>query len=756
VLASLGVRYDGIIEGVGSPRILINDEIAVAINHPRDEPLDLHALRSPLESQQRTELVARVFNALSGIAWIAWKYGESGDADDYVQTMLVAKSLTAYGGFDHCDLVARYRSPTNYRIGTDVLGPSGIHPNYKGQVSKLLQSNDPFYQASDGVSDGAAMKISPAAAFYVHDFCSLVENTDRITQITHATVEARLAALLVALRLRQVLLGVDPDNMNRIVDDLAEASKLLKFGDQASFFMDRVDRARMIALQYQSPKELLYQLCRRVGMDHLAWSTPVSACFWSFHRDADYGKWLRHRKEKWLFLPRNRWGISRTIHAGTLARSVQEDNVRHLREIGQYDEFVQSHGYHWGRSIDIDTFFSIAISILAARHGLDMVSDEVSQAADCFGDDLMALAERLVPLSFGGRNYPDPVLKRIGVEEREELKNERLPESVGVSVVVATLDRPVDLANCLRHLIAQETARTVEIIVADNNPGSGQTPLVVEEFPGVCLVKEARRGLSYARNAGVIASRGEIIVITDDDVTMPKDWLEKLLAPFVRNDVMIVTGNVLPLEGELPAQRQLSLYRGWRLGFVRKEVSRDWFDSFRFGPVPAWDLGVTANAAFRASIFTDTEIGLFPEELGAGSPSGCGDEETYLFYRTLKRGHTIVYNPAAWVWYNHRTDMSELRRKIYNYSKGNVAYNLFTLVKDRDLRGLAWVVVGLPVSKTRRVVKRLLGRSSYPLGMIFLEIAGDLAGPFALMRSHFRVKREGRTNVRQCHGQLRD
>ena len=37
---------------------------------------------------------------------------------------------------------------------------------------------------------------------------------------------------------------------------------------------------------------------------------------------------------------------------------------------------------------------------------------------------------------------------------------------------------------------------------------------------------------------------------TDDDVWMPVDWLDRLVAPFRRSDVMAVTGNVLPAELE--------------------------------------------------------------------------------------------------------------------------------------------------------------------------------------------------------------
>jgi ribonucleotide monophosphatase NagD (HAD superfamily) len=39
-LKELGVTYDGIIGGVSSPRIIINDEGAEAINHIRNSPLN--------------------------------------------------------------------------------------------------------------------------------------------------------------------------------------------------------------------------------------------------------------------------------------------------------------------------------------------------------------------------------------------------------------------------------------------------------------------------------------------------------------------------------------------------------------------------------------------------------------------------------------------------------------------------------------------------------------------------------------------
>jgi O-antigen biosynthesis protein len=317
-----------------------------------------------------------------------------------------------------------------------------------------------------------------------------------------------------------------------------------------------------------------------------------------------------------------------------------------------------------------------------------------------------------------------------------------LPATIPVSVIVATYDRPDDLRNCLHCLMNQASPRPVEIIVVDNHPASGLTAAVVAEFPGVVLVNEPRKGLAYARNTGFSASRGDVVIATDDNVTMPADWLEKLVVPFVNPDIMVVTGNILPLELETAAQRLFEAYGELGRGFKRLVVNGSWFRQFR-SAVPTWKLGATANAAFRATIFTHPQIGLLDEALGSGMPTGCG-EDTYFFYKVLRAGFPLVYEPAAYVWHKHRCDLADLRRQLYNYSKGHVAYQLTTLMRDQDLRALVRLGIKLPQAYLQRVKDRLLGRGDYPVSLILLEVAGSLAGPWALWRSRRRVKRQGR------------
>jgi O-antigen biosynthesis protein len=328
-------------------------------------------------------------------------------------------------------------------------------------------------------------------------------------------------------------------------------------------------------------------------------------------------------------------------------------------------------------------------------------------------------------------------------DEPSEAETLKLPANVPASVVVATYDRPDDLRKCVECLVAQVTPRRFEIIVVDNHPASGVTPAALADFPGVTLITETRKGLSYARNRGIAHSTGDIIVSTDDDVTMPPDWLEKLIAPFSHSEIMIVTGNILPLELETRSQCLFEAYGGLGRGFEARTVDRNWFDQFRTA-VQTWQLGATANAAFRATIFSHPEIGLMDESLGAGTPTGCS-EDTYLFYKTLKAGYAITYEPASYVWHKHRRDERALRHQIYSYSKGHVAYQLITLLRDHDRRALLRLLVGLPQTYISRSKDRIFGKSDYPLSLILLEILGNLAGPWALWQSRRRVRSVGRS-----------
>jgi GT2 family glycosyltransferase len=387
----------------------------------------------------------------------------------------------------------------------------------------------------------------------------------------------------------------------------------------------------------------------------------------------------------------------------------------------------------------IITFAGNAIAEVAIRNlrcaiSADRIADEAVQA---LGMKLLDPASSQSGALIWSQAMAD--LKKFAIVADEDSGDQRARRLTS-SVVIATYDRPDALRECLSSLSEQKTTHSIEIIVVDNHPASGLTASVVAEFPMVRKIDEVRAGLSFARNAGFAASKGEILVCTDDDVTFPPDWLENLLEPFDRSDVMLVTGHVLPLELETCSQIEFENYGGLGRGYERFDYDRKWFDSFRRKAVPTWTIGATANAALRASLLRDPDVGLLDEALGAGTPTGCS-EDTYLFYKTLKAGHTIVYHPKAFVWHRHRVDADALDRQILNYSKGHAAYHLTTFLRDRDGRGLVRILFEIPMHQARQLLRCLRGRNQTSMRTIILEIQGHALGPIALWKSRRRVRR---------------
>ena len=65
---------------------------------------------------------------------------------------------------------------------------------------------------------------------------------------------------------------------------------------------------------------------------------------------------------------------------------------------------------------------------------------------------------------------------------KKPIENTCLSDSIPISIVIATCDRPTALQQCLTSILAQRTKRSVQILVIDNRPNSGKTEPVVNTF----------------------------------------------------------------------------------------------------------------------------------------------------------------------------------------------------------------------------------------------------------------------------------
>jgi len=109
-----------------------------------------------------------------------------------------------------------------------------------------------------------------------------------------------------------------------------------------------------------------------------------------------------------------------------------------------------------------------------------------------------------------------------------------------LSFVVPAYNEEAYLPACLESILAQtrELGDQVEIIVV-NNASTDRTREVALGYPGVRVVDEMRKGLTFARQAGFAASSGELIANVDSDSRLTPGWVDKVLRNFAGDAKMV-------------------------------------------------------------------------------------------------------------------------------------------------------------------------------------------------------------------------
>lgn len=295
-----------------------------------------------------------------------------------------------------------------------------------------------------------------------------------------------------------------------------------------------------------------------------------------------------------------------------------------------------------------------------------------------------------------------------------------------LSVAICTKDRPDWTARVLRSLLPQRARTPFEVLVVDNAPSDDATRRVVEAAPGVRHVIEPRTGLDFARNRAVAEASGEVLAFLDDDVTLDPGWAEALARAWGENpDAGVVTGLVLPMA--LDTEAQVLFER--RGGFGRGHLPLRWGATAACDPLHPCGAGkFGAGANMSVDLALVRSLGGFDEALDTGRPlPGGGDLD--IFYRVLRAGRTLVYEPQAVVFHEHRREMAVLRRQYWSWGLGFGAFLAKSARSDPAMRpALRRMAAWWFGHQAGRAARRLLGREPTPMGMIVAEIVGGVRG----------------------------
>ncbi len=250
-----------------------------------------------------------------------------------------------------------------------------------------------------------------------------------------------------------------------------------------------------------------------------------------------------------------------------------------------------------------------------------------------------------------------------------------MPPTISVIIPVHNGERDLlDLWSCLRSQTIDPLQ--VEYLIVDNQ-SLDRTPEILQEIlqkitqgsnpPNITILQAPDIQSAYAaRNVGIKAARGEIIVFTDVDCRPQPDWLEQLILPFQNPQVHLVMGEITGLV----SQNWLEIYAE-----QAHVLSQSHTLNHEFLPY-----GQTANLAVRKAVLR--EVGLFRPYLTTG-----GDAD--LCWRVQgKFPNCWQFQPGAIVQHRHRSTLKEFYNQWYKYGCSN--YYLHQLYGVSLMRQFSW------------------------------------------------------------------
>jgi glycosyltransferase involved in cell wall biosynthesis len=212
-------------------------------------------------------------------------------------------------------------------------------------------------------------------------------------------------------------------------------------------------------------------------------------------------------------------------------------------------------------------------------------------------------------------------------------------DDVPATVIVPTRDRPQALARCLAAL-RQQVGIALEVVVVDD--GSRDPRAVeraLEALPDARLVRRDGGGPAAARNAGVQAARGRVVLMTDDDCVPAPGWAAALTA----------------------AVEQRSALAGGRTKF----------DATR--PLVAASETIVQHAERRGPFVATRNVAI-PRELALAVPFDerfreAGGEDREWGRRLAARGTPVVHVDAARLRHDPELDVRRFWRQHVRYGR---------------------------------------------------------------------------------------
>jgi GT2 family glycosyltransferase len=287
-----------------------------------------------------------------------------------------------------------------------------------------------------------------------------------------------------------------------------------------------------------------------------------------------------------------------------------------------------------------------------------------------------------------------------------------LNKVANITVAISTLDRPDALARCLDALWSGDVL-PAEVVIVDQSRNDATRSMIEEHqsrYMPIGYFHQELCGLAASQNLAITKASYPVVAILDDDCVPEREWLATIEKGFAPSDELAaLTGRVLPLGPEALGAYAVSS----RESTLRRE--------FKGKAVP-WLVGSGNNFAVKREWFSN--IGGCNERLGPGA-AGRGGVDMDLFYRLLRAGARIRYEPRSLVYHERQSKAERISRRS-NYGHGMGACCAFW-VRQRDPYAL-YVLGHWLFFRTRLLVRAVWDRRWMSMYEELLMLAGTLTG----------------------------
>jgi glycosyltransferase involved in cell wall biosynthesis len=304
----------------------------------------------------------------------------------------------------------------------------------------------------------------------------------------------------------------------------------------------------------------------------------------------------------------------------------------------------------------------------------------------------------------------------------KDLKHNQTSQPAGsamsLDVLIPTYNRATLLKRTLDSLLSADLPEGLDtrITVIDNN-SKDDTRGTVDDYATrtgrVHYIFETRQGRSNALNAGIAATKGDLVGMVDDDEEVDRNWYLTLRSAFRNPTVDFIGGPYLPRWGAaIPKWLPLNYLGviGWVDGGQQiRRYGQDYSGILMGG-----------NAVIKRSILE--RVGPYSTSLGRTDKRLLSCEDDDMYQRLLAAGGIGLYLPQLIIY--HYVPPERLSKRYFRnwcfwrgVSRG---------VMDRNHKAQVAYLAGVP-----RYLYGRAARAAFALGSSAFGLAGDRAQSFS-------------------------